>query len=92
MTYPIFMVIFLGCMVLAMFVWIIPKFSEVYSQLGASLPGATKKMMDASAWVTDNLGFMFFNFILVFLTVFLISKTQRGGFVLDSIKLKIPVW
>ena len=91
MTYPIFMVIFLGCMVLAMFVWIIPKFSEVYSQLGASLPGATKKMMDASAWVTENLGFMFFNFVLVFLVVFLISKTQRGGFVIDSIKLKIPV-
>ena len=92
MTYPIFMVIFLGCMVLAMFVWIIPKFSEVYAQLGASLPGATKKMMDASAWVTENLGFMFFNFILVFLVVFLISKTQRGGFVIDSIKLKIPVF
>ena len=92
MTYPIFMVIFLGCMVLAMFVWIIPKFSEVYSQLGASLPGATKKMMDASAWVTENLGFMFFNFVLVFLVVFLISKTQRGGFVIDSIKLKIPVF
>ena len=66
MTYPIFMVIFLGCMVLAMFIWIIPKFSEVYSQLGASLPGATKKMMDASAWVTENLGFMVFNFIVVF--------------------------
>ena len=92
MTYPIFMVIFLGCMVLAMFVWIIPKFSEVYAQLGASLPGATKKMMDASAWLTENLGFMFFNFILVFLVVFLISKTQRGGFVIDSIKLKIPVF
>ena len=92
MTYPIFMVIFLGCMVLAMLVWIIPKFSEVYAQLGASLPGATKKMMDASAWLTENLGFMFFNFILVFLIVFLISKTQRGGFVIDSLKLKIPVF
>ena len=29
MTYPVFMVIFLGSMILAMFVWIIPKFSEV---------------------------------------------------------------
>ena len=92
MTYPIFMVIFLGCMVLAMLVWIIPKFSEVYSQLGASLPGATKKMMDASAWLSQNLGFMFFNFILVFLIMFLISKTQRGGFMIDTIKLKIPVF
>tara|TARA_B110000438_G_scaffold198732_1_gene190238 strand:- start:421 stop:1668 length:1248 start_codon:yes stop_codon:yes gene_type:complete len=92
LTYPIFMVIFLGCMVLAMLVWIIPKFSEVYSQLGASLPGATKKMMDASAWVSENLGFMFFNVVFLFLIMFLISKTQRGGFVIDSFKLKIPVF
>ena len=69
LTYPIFMVIFLGCMVLAMLVWIIPKFSEVYSQLGASLPGATKKMMDASAWVSENLGFMFFNVVFIFLVI-----------------------
>ena len=77
MTYPIFMVIFLGCMVLAMLVWIIPKFSEVYAQLGASLPGATKKMMDASAWLTENLGFMFFNFILVFFILFLIYDKPK---------------
>jgi len=92
MNYPILMILFLIAMLMVMLLVIIPKFSQVYSQLGASLPGATKKMMDASAWVTANLGFMFFNFILVFLVVFLISKTQRGGFVLDTIKLKIPVF
>ena len=92
MNYPIFMVIFLGCMVLAMFLFIIPKFSDVYSQLGASLPPATKKMMDVSAWVGLNIGFMLFSSFLVFMVIFLISKTQRGGFVLDSIKLKLPVF
>ena len=77
---------------MAMFVWIIPKFSEVYSQLGASLPTATRKMMELSGWVVDNVGLMFFNSMLVIFVIFLISKTQRGGFVIDTIKLKLPVF
>lgn len=77
---------------MAMFVWIIPKFSDVYSQLGASLPTATRKMMDLSGWVVDNLGLMLFNSMLVIFVIFLISKTQRGGFVIDTIKLKLPVF
>ena len=77
---------------MAMFVWIIPKFSDVYSQLGASLPTATRKMMDLSGWVVDNLGLMVFNSMLVIFVIFLISKTQRGGFVIDTIKLKLPVF
>jgi len=92
MNYPVFMVIFLGCMLLAMFVWIIPKFTEVYSQLGASLPTATRKMMELSGWVVDHLGFMFFNSVLVIFVIFLISKTQRGGFIIDKIKLNLPVF
>tara|TARA_A100001037_G_scaffold301156_1_gene330019 strand:+ start:1213 stop:2460 length:1248 start_codon:yes stop_codon:yes gene_type:complete len=92
MSYPIFMVVFLGVMLLVMMLLIIPKFSEVYATLGASLPLATRKMIDLSAWLQANAGFMIFmGFIVVFI-IWLISKTQRGGFVIDSFKLKVPVF
>jgi len=42
MTYPIFMLVFMATMITAMFIWIIPKFSEVYAQLGSKLPKATQ--------------------------------------------------
>ena len=45
MTYPIFMVLFLGAMMSAMFLWIIPMFSGVYAQLGANLPPATQTLV-----------------------------------------------
>ncbi|RMF07231.1 MAG: type II secretion system F family protein, partial [Candidatus Neomarinimicrobiota bacterium] len=41
LTYPVFMMLFLAGMLSAMFLWIIPKFSDVYSQLGSNLPAAT---------------------------------------------------
>ena len=92
MNYPIFMILFLIGMLMVMLLVIIPKFSQVYSQLGAGLPAATRQMIDFSNWFGSNVGFLFFIVFSFFVVTWLISKTQRGGFALDSLKLKIPVF
>jgi len=92
MNYPIFMIVFLMCMLMVMLLVIIPKFSEVYAQLGARLPAATRQMIDFSNWFGNNIGFLSFVVFMVFSIIWLISKTQRGGFAIDSIKLKLPVF
>lgn len=92
MNYPIFMIIFLIGMLMVMLLVIIPKFSQVYAQLGAGLPAATRQMIDFSNWFVNNVGFLSFVVFMVFAIIWLISKTQRGGFTLDTIKLKIPVF
>ena len=92
MNYPIFMIVFLICMLMVMLLVIIPKFSEVYAQLGAGLPAATRQMIDFSNWFGNNIGFLSFVVFMVFSIIWLISKTQRGGFAIDSFKLKLPVF
>ena len=49
-------------------------------------------MIDFSNWFGNNVGFLFFILFIIFSMVWLISKTQRGGFTLDTIKLKVPVF
>ncbi len=92
MTYPIFMVIFLFAMMASMFIWIIPKFSEVYAQLGANLPAATQAMVAISEWISYNFGKIMFTIFSVFFGIWIISKTRRGGYVIDTIKLNSPVF
>jgi type IV pilus assembly protein PilC len=92
MNYPIFMIVFLFVMLAVMLLVIIPKFSQVYAQLGAGLPDATRKMIELSTWFGNNIGFLGFVAFLVFGVIWLISKTQRGGFSLDLLKLKTPVF
>jgi type IV pilus assembly protein PilC len=92
MNYPIFMILFLISMLMVMLLVIIPKFSQVYSQLGAGLPPATKKMIEFSTWFGNNVGILAFVVFSIYGSLWLISKTQRGGFALDSIKLKTPVF
>jgi type IV pilus assembly protein PilC len=92
MNYPIFMILFLIGMLMVMLLVIIPKFSQVYSQLGAGLPAATRQMIDFSNWFGSNVGFLGFVTFTVVAIIWLISKTQRGGYALDSFILKIPVF
>lgn len=92
MNYPIFMILFLIGMLMVMLLVIIPKFSQVYSQLGAGLPAATRQMIDFSTWFGNNVGFLGFVTFTVISIIWLISKTQRGGYALDSFILKIPVF
>ena len=92
MTYPIFMLIFMATMITAMFIWIIPKFSDVYAQLGSKLPKATQTLVSLSEWVSSNFGsILFFSFIII-VSIWMIAKTRKGGFFIDSLILKLPVF
>ena len=92
MTYPIFMVVFLFAMMSAMFMWIIPMFSDVYVQLGANLPAATRKLVSLSEWISINFNTVVLSLFGVAAGLWLASKTRRGGYIIDSIKLKTPVF
>ncbi len=92
MTYPIFMIGFLFAMMASMFIWIIPKFSEVYAQLGASLPAATQMMVVISEWMSYNFGKIMFSIFGIIFGMWIISKTRRGGYIIDTIKLNSPVF
>jgi len=92
MTYPVFMVIFLFAMMAGMFIYIIPKFTDVYAQLGANLPAATRVMVGISEWVSAHFGSILFSSFGVVFGVWLISKTRKGGYIIDSIKLQSPVF
>ena len=92
MTYPIFMVIFLFAMMAGMFIYIIPKFTDVYAQLGANLPAATRMMVSISEWVSFNFGKILLSSFGVIFSIWLVSKTRRGGYVIDSVKLNSPVF
>ena len=92
MTYPVFMVFFLAAMMVVMFIYIIPMFSDVYAKLGADLPYATQVLVQASEWLSQNFARITFFIIVAVMVVWFISKTRRGGYAIDTVKLKAPVF
>jgi len=91
MAYPIFILIFLILVTWGIFYFIVPKFSEVYANFNADLPGPTLVAIAISNFIVNNL---FFSFLLVFVFVallFLAYLTDRGRYIMDTLKLKLPV-
>ncbi len=91
MTYPIFILVFLIFVVWFLFYYIIPKFSDIYASFGAELPVATRVAIAISNVIKGNLFATVGIVIAVVLFFFIINLTDRGRWIIDKIKLKIPV-
>ncbi len=92
MMYPsIVMTIAIG-LALAMIIWIVPVFAGIFGDFGAKLPGPTQFLLDVSnvmrkyalvvIAICVGLGIAFNKF----------KKTEKGALMVDSIKLKLPVF
>ncbi|HOH98637.1 MAG TPA: type II secretion system F family protein [Candidatus Cloacimonadota bacterium] len=91
MAYPIFILIFLVLVVWGMFYWIIPMFAAVYADFNATLPAPTLAVISISNFIVNNVFLAILIFISVIVAIFLVYLTDRGRFILDTLKLKIPV-
>ncbi len=91
MAYPVFMMVFLVVVVWVMFYWIIPLFAGVYKDFNADLPAPTVLAINTSNFIVNNAFTAVLFVILAFFGLFLLYLTDRGRFIIDNIKLKIPV-
>ena len=91
LTYPIIVIIFMVGIITLLLVVVVPMFTEIYDKFGARLPGPTRVLVGTSQLISQN--FFISSLIAITTIVFLwvVSLTERGGFVFDTIKLKFPV-
>lgn len=91
MAYPVFILVFLIGVIWGMFYFIIPMFAEVYSDFNAELPVPTLIAISISDFIVNNLFLAILIFVLAIISLFLVYLTDRGRYVMDTIKLRIPV-
>jgi len=92
LSYPIFALCFLILALVVLMVKIIPMFQDVYNKFGAKLPGPTRMLVYISHQVSSNF-FVAMMILLAFIgLMWFISMTRRGGYVLDTMKLRFPVF
>ncbi len=95
MVYPC-VVLTAAFTILLLLMWkVIPQFESVLTEMtgGAELPKITQVVLAVAAWVSEKYGWVVLlatPFALVFLFRF-IKQFRPGRFVLDTIKLKLPV-
>ncbi|MFA7330108.1 MAG: type II secretion system F family protein [Candidatus Delongbacteria bacterium] len=92
MYYPIFMFGFLLVVVFILLWKIIPQFTDIYTQLGATLPAPTRLMVTLSDIIAQNFFISVFGILFVSFWLWVLTLTDRGELVLDQMLLKLPVF
>jgi len=91
LRYPTFVVIAISIAITIISLFVIPAFEKVFAGLGAELPLATRILMGLSSFM-QSYWYVLLGILIV--SVFLIKralKTERGLYIWDQYKLKIPL-
>ena len=91
LIYPALLITMITVLLGFLMTYVVPKFADLYSQLGAELPAITQMML--SLGVSTQKYFVFFLLGAVLIVFFLwrFTQTERGGLQIDRIRLALPL-
>jgi type IV pilus assembly protein PilC len=91
MVYPV-VVILVACIILTfIMIMIIPKFQKIFKDFDLELPWATLALMAVSNWFVDYWWMLPLFPVAWWLMIKLIKLNKTGAYIIDLIKLWIPV-
>ena len=91
MTYPIVTLIVAAVVVSIILVFVIPVFSEMFADFGATLPAPTLLVIAISEFAIGNIGYIIGG---IFAGLFIIKRTyatEKGRIFMDDMFLRLPV-
>jgi type IV pilus assembly protein PilC len=91
LAYPVFLVIALIAVLMLFFLYIIPNFTQMYSDQAGKLPLLTTLLISFTATLTAYAPLILGALIAAGIGIYLWQKTDAGRQVLDAIKLRIPL-
>lgn len=91
LTYPVAVLMFSLLIATAMIVFIVPTFMNMFESLGGDLPAATQMLVNLSNFIRERWYLIIGTIIGLVYAYRAINRTERGKFILDSIKLKMPI-
>jgi len=94
LIYPILVLVLAVSVSMGLLIFIVPKFQEMFSSLGAELPAMTNFLLIVSKTVT-TIQFAIAAPVVIFSTYYLFTsyyRSKKGREVVDSLILKIPLF
>ncbi|HEX2032034.1 MAG TPA: type II secretion system F family protein [Actinomycetota bacterium] len=92
MTYPIVVLGLVVIILTAMLVFVVPQFEDLFADLGGVLPLPTRLLLKVSDIVRSFFLFVVGGFVLAVFGFRQWLKTERGRYLFDRFKLKIPIF
>ena len=91
MIYPTLVLVFACLMLIALFMFVLPRFKEIFESMNIDMPMVTKMLFDTSTFVRSYWYIGLITAIGGYFAFKWYSKTDAGIWQIDTLKLKIPV-
>ncbi len=91
-SYPAIVSLFFLGVLGFVFLFLLPKFQEIFSDFKAKLPAFTLVILNISKFLVSALPFILFAIVMLFLFLALMVKTPSGRESIDRAKLSFPVF
>ncbi|HDZ68988.1 MAG TPA: type II secretion system F family protein [Phycisphaerales bacterium] len=91
MAYPAFVFIFIILIVIFIMTFIIPRFRNIFDQIGGALPAFTQAFMGFYDTVCHNLIYIIGTLIFTIILGVFTSKTKKGHYLFCRIALALPL-
>ena len=94
LIYPVIIFVLAITVSLALLIFIVPTFEEMFAGMGATLPALTRFMLSLSRFVTSST-FVVSTPLIIFSLIYFFNvtyRTYKGRLIIDQLILKIPLF
>jgi len=92
LVYPAIVVVGMVVVVTIMMIFVIPKMTEMYDDMGIDLPTMTRVLIGVSDFMA-HYWYLLFGLVALLMSSFKKwAKTELGGMITEQVTFKIPVW
>ena len=91
-TYPAFIFGLFAIVAVLMMLYVVPQLASMLEEIGGEMPFATKVLIFTSSFLKKWIWLVVLIVIGLVVALMRFIKTEKGGYILDVIKLKIPVF
>jgi len=91
-AYPIFVFGFIVLIVIFIMAFIIPRFRNIFKQIGGDLPAFTRAFMGFYDTMRFNLHYVIGGVLLVIIAAILFNKTRTGHYFFSRFALRVPIF
>ncbi|MEK7813405.1 MAG: type II secretion system F family protein [Candidatus Desantisbacteria bacterium] len=91
LIYPSILITISLMVIVFIFTFTVPAFAAIFESFKTCLPLPTKIVISIAVFIRNNILLMAGPVVFFPLLLLIFSKTKQGGFMIDTIKLKIPL-
>jgi type IV pilus assembly protein PilC len=92
MMYPMIVLIVVILATMAMLLFVIPVFQQMFTDLGGELPAMTQMVVDVSEFTQRNILFIILGVVGISILYNAFARTPGGRKFIDTIKLSLPIF